>query len=395
MRIPSGKTDQAIYFVAKDDTGALLTGLTTFTVYRSRNGAAEVAFTTPTVTEIDTTNMPGVYALLVDEDTTIASGSDSEEMCFRITQASMEPVTRTIELYRRDTTTGRTLAVDSNSRVDVGLIEGADATDTINAQADLALADYDGPTHAELVSEINSVQTDVAGVNTLVLDLPTNAELAAALGTADDAVLAAIAALNNLSAAQVNAEVDTALADYDGPTHAELVSEINSVQSDIGGVNTLVLDLPTNAELTAALGTADDAVLAQVALVKAKTDNLPSDPADQSLIIAATDALATLIGDVPTNAELTAALAAADDAVLTAIDALPTANENRDALLAATVETGVTVLQSMRGFVSVMFAAHSKTSGVRTFRDINDTKDRIVATESSTARDTPSTLDLD
>lgn len=66
--------------------------------------------------------------------------------------------------------------------------------------------------------------------------------------TAEDAaVLAAIAALNNLSAAQVNAEVDQALTDYDGPT---------------------------NAELATALAAADDAVLAQVALVKAKTDSL-------------------------------------------------------------------------------------------------------------------------
>lgn len=45
-----------------------------------------------------------------------------------------------------------------------------------------------------------------------LLDLPTNAELATALAVADDAVLAAIAALNNLSAAQVNAEVVDALA---------------------------------------------------------------------------------------------------------------------------------------------------------------------------------------
>lgn len=43
-------------------------------------------------------------------------------------------------------------------------------------------------------------------------DLPTNAELATALAAADDAVLAAIAALNNLSAAAVNAEVVDALA---------------------------------------------------------------------------------------------------------------------------------------------------------------------------------------
>lgn len=51
-----------------------------------------------------------------------------------------------------------------------------------------------------------------ANLDTQIGDLPTNAELAAALAAADDAVLAAIAALNNLSAAQVNAEVVDALA---------------------------------------------------------------------------------------------------------------------------------------------------------------------------------------
>ncbi|MDD3885178.1 MAG: hypothetical protein PHW66_09665 [Gallionella sp.] len=41
-------------------------------------------------------------------------------------------------------------------------------------------------------------------------------------------------------------------------------------------LDTQLGDLPTNAELTTALGTADDAVLAQVALVKAKTDLIPA-----------------------------------------------------------------------------------------------------------------------
>ncbi len=54
----------------------------------------------------------------------------------------------------------------------------------------------------------------------------------------------------------------------------------------------------------------------------------PTDPADQSLVIAATDAILTAVNlratqtsvdDLPTNAELTTALAAADDAVLTAV----------------------------------------------------------------------------
>jgi hypothetical protein len=67
--------------------------------------------------------------------------------------------------------------------------------------------------------------------------------------------------------AEVQSEVTDALNAYDPPTRAELTTDTNSVL-------TAVADVPTNAELATALGTADDAVLAQVALVKAKTDSL-------------------------------------------------------------------------------------------------------------------------
>src|SRR5690606_35096230 len=66
-------------------------------------------------------------------------------------------------------------------------------------------------------------------------DLPTNAELAAALGTADDAVIAAIAALNNLSSAGAQAAAAAALTAYGAATAAALD------------------DVPTNAELAAAV----------------------------------------------------------------------------------------------------------------------------------------------
>lgn len=72
----------------------------------------------------------------------------------------------------------------------------------------------------------------------------------AGLTAADDAVLAAIAGLNNISTAQVNAEVDTALADYDGPTHAEMTAE---------------------------LATADDAVLAAIAALNNLSANAAAD----------------------------------------------------------------------------------------------------------------------
>lgn len=115
MRIPSGVTDQYIYFVALDATDLKTreTGLSSFTVYRSRNGAAAAAYTTPTVNETDVTNMPGVYELLLDEDMTIDSGDQSQEVCLHITKTGMAPVTRTFELYRPSVTAGETLTVAS------------------------------------------------------------------------------------------------------------------------------------------------------------------------------------------------------------------------------------------------------------------------------------------
>ena len=124
MKIPSGVTDQYIYFVAVDSTDLKTreTGLSTFTVYRSRNGGVATAMTTPTVNETDSTNMPGVYELLVDEDTTLDSGDDSQEMVFHITATGMAPVTRTVEIYRPKVTAGETIGVSSGAVTNVGTV---------------------------------------------------------------------------------------------------------------------------------------------------------------------------------------------------------------------------------------------------------------------------------
>jgi hypothetical protein len=66
--------------------------------------------TTPTINETDSSNMPGIYELLLDEDMSIAAGNDSEEMIFYITHAGMAPVKRVIELYRPKITAGETLS---------------------------------------------------------------------------------------------------------------------------------------------------------------------------------------------------------------------------------------------------------------------------------------------
>jgi hypothetical protein len=125
MRIPSGVTDQYIYFVAVDETDLKTreTGLSSFTVRRSRNGGASAAYTTPTINETDSSNMPGVYELLLDEDMTIDSGDDSQEVCLHITATGMAPVTRVFELYRNTVTAGATLAVDASGNGAADVIE--------------------------------------------------------------------------------------------------------------------------------------------------------------------------------------------------------------------------------------------------------------------------------
>ena len=100
-RIPTGTTDQYIYFKAVDsvDLVTRLTGLSSFSVYRARNGAAAAAYTSPTIAEVDSTNMAGVYSLLLDEDMDIGAGNYSEEVVLVVSHAGMDPVEIVFELY--------------------------------------------------------------------------------------------------------------------------------------------------------------------------------------------------------------------------------------------------------------------------------------------------------
>lgn len=61
---------------------------------------------------------------------------------------------------------------------------------------------------------------------------------------------------------------------YGAGTAGKIVGDNLNATVSSRATQTSVDDMPTNAELATALGTADDAVLAQVALVKAKTDSL-------------------------------------------------------------------------------------------------------------------------
>lgn len=91
--------------------------------------------------------------------------------------------------------------------------------------------------------DLDALATAIAAI---LVDTGTDipATLASILTDTGTDIPALIAALNDLSAAQVNAEVDTALADYDPPTKAELDSGLAGL-NDISAaeVNAEVLDV--------------------------------------------------------------------------------------------------------------------------------------------------------
>lgn len=219
MRIPSGVTDQYLYFVAVDSSDLITreTGLSSFTVYRSRNGAAAAAYTTPTVNETDATNMPGVYELLLDEDMTLDAGDQSQEVCLHITKTGMAPVTRVFELYRPSVTAGETIGVSSGAVSNVTTAATATAVTTVNglaanvitaasmnadASAEIADAVWDedatghqtqgtfgqaiGDPAADTNTIFKAVVTDAAGANVAADIIAIKAETATILSDTND-----------------------------------------------------------------------------------------------------------------------------------------------------------------------------------------------------------------
>jgi hypothetical protein len=139
--------------------------------------------------------------------------------------------------------------------------------------------------HDDLVTaqgNITSILEDTGTtLDTLVKDIPTNAELATALGTADDAVLAAVAATD----AKVDT-VSTAVVTTIPGTITTLQGNVTDILEDTGTtLDTLVKDLPTNAELATALAGADDATLAAVAAVKGDTAAILLDTGTDGVVV--------------------------------------------------------------------------------------------------------------
>jgi hypothetical protein len=309
MRIPSGTTDQVIYFVAVDSTDLTTreTGLTTFTAYRARNGAAAAAFTTPTVAEVDDTNMPGVYTLLLDEDMTIGTGNDSEEMAFHITQASMAPVTRTIELYRPKITAGQTIitangganitawnntAVNSlvSGRVDasVGAIAANAITATAIASDAITAAKVAADVHAEAADAVwDEAQSGHTSAGTFGSAFVAGVSgTGARVASVDDAAITDVS-LDDSASEEIADTVWNELqsAHVGAGTFGEIATEIAAILVDTGTTIPGVLGTPTDTDLAT-----------DVANVQTEVDKLDAAQSEPTGVPAANDSPLTKIG---------------------------------------------------------------------------------------------------
>jgi hypothetical protein len=304
MRIASGDTSREVAFVAVDatDFAARETGLSSFTVYRMRDGGTPAAMTTPTVTECDSTNMPGVYTLLVDEDTTIGAGNDEEELVFHITHAGMAPVTLTVELFRPKYTEGSTLTDAAiNAECDTAISDASLATAT-------ALATVDSNVDAILV-DTNELQTNQGNWVTA-----TGFATSAALATVDanvDAILVDTGTTLPATLSTIDGKVDTVDTVVDG-----IQTDLSNGTDGLGAIKTAVDAIPTSAAPSAA--SIADAVLDEALSGHTTAGSLGKAVADiesdATAILADTNELQTNQGDwaTATGFATSAALATVD-----------------------------------------------------------------------------------
>jgi len=301
--------------------------------------------------------------------------------------------------------------IDAN----VTLIEGADATDTLATTAETgagaALASYDPPTHTELINEIDAVQNDIVTLDAVVDTVKVDTE----------AIIVDIAALP--TDGDVETAAGAALASYDPPTHAELISEIDAVQVDIANldavvdtvkVDTAAILVDTGTTLPTQIVSEIDAVQVDIANLDAVVDTvkvdtaaiivdiaaLPTDgdvqTACQAAIVAEEPILTTISGTIDSNV-LTIEGVDATNALQASADAAISANADIDTLIAGVAAAlkstdtidGVTVtvvLEVLQAMANGKFALNVPTAGYVTFYKRDNVTPLFVVLADATGR---------
>lgn len=206
----------------------------------------------------------------------------------------------------------------------------------VNAEVDTALGDYDGPTKAEMDSAFATTDGLIGTVDGVV---------DAILVDTGTTIPASVSALPDTAA--INAEVDTALADYDAPTKAELDAAVAPLSTFDHTSDEVITDAASRTASQATgfsthsatdVRTEMDANSTQLAAIVADTNELQTD--DVPGLIAALNNLSTAdvdarlsAYDAPTKAEMDSAFSTTDG-LITTLDGIV------DAIL---VDTDVTI----------------------------------------------------
>lgn len=213
-----------------------------------------------------------------------------------------------------------------------------------------------------------------------------SANVALILEDTGTTIPAQISALNNLSAAQVNAEVDTALADYDGPTNAEMVARTLAAASyaTAADQSTIITHL-TDIKGTTFSGS---------------TDSLEAirDRGDAAWMTATGFTSSTVAPSWYTDvsADVTAILEDTGTTIPAQISALsiPTANQVASAVLAAGDVDGYSLEETLKLCLAALTGKLSGAAGTTiTIKAADDSKTRITATVDSDGNRSAVTLD--
>lgn len=167
-----------------------------------------------------------------------------------------------------DTTSGGVLVAAIAANAITATAIASDAITDAKVASDVTIASVTGAVGSVTGNVSGSVASIASGgitATSFAADSITAAKLHSDVTTELQSGLATASALSTV-AGYLDTEVAAILAAVD--------TEVGTIITNLATAQTAIDAIPTNAELATALGTADDAVLAQVALVKTQTDQL-------------------------------------------------------------------------------------------------------------------------
>lgn len=245
-----------------------------------------------------------------------------------------------------------------------------------------------------------------ANLDTQLADLPTNAELATALGTADDAILAVLGTPAGVSLAADVAAVQADTNDLQSRIPAALISgridaTVGAMQANVMTAAAAAADLTTELQSGLATSSALSTIDGKIDTIDTNVDSILVDTAEIGVAgagltaLASAANLATVAGYLDTEIAAIKAKTDALPASPAATGDIPSAATIADAVHDEVIEGTTTLRQSIRLHNS---ALGGKVNGLDTFnpvfRDLADTKDVIDATVDSYGNRSAVTRDL-